>query len=589
MTKSDTICDSASLCGALFQERHSACEDLREDKSEAQVSRSRCPRHLVATIDHEDSVDDFLTKLELHHQDVSCHSSCHQQDVIKQDVIKQDVIKQDVIKQDVIKQDVIKQDVIKQDVIKQDVIKQDVIKQDVIKQDVIKQDVIKQDVIKQDVIKQDVIKQDVIKQDVIKQDVIKQDVIKQDVIKQDVIKQDVIKQDVIKQDVIKQDVIKQDVIKQDVIKQDVIKQDVIKQDVIKQDVIKQDVIKQDVIKQDVIKQDVIKQDVIKQDVIKQDVIKQDVIKQDVKQPKSNHHKTNQNETSDCETRLSQGGQDNKTIQHETKGVEIPHKPTEHEITHCDTKDEDIKGYDFNHCESESVDANDSETNPEKTKGPEIDCCETKEHETVYETNHEKTKGDEIIRYKTKRINCEIMNGHDTNHETKQLETGQEEDTRDEEFSKCEANPLEVICDTNSVLEMNHHHNNQHDPSHCPASDGCRLSLSSDDVERLGPTDRTPQDTTTDHQSNGGRSTAMTFDPAHGADSSSAPGQARKCVEPDNTFVLTGLHVCGDLTPTLTRVFVKCCEAVALAVVSCCYMKLSTLRYDRSRDMLLPVM
>ena len=379
VTKSDTACESASLCGALFQKTHAACEDLREDQV------SRCPRHVVATIDHEDSINDFLGKLELRCRDVSCH----QQDVIKQ-------------------------------------------------------------------------------------------------------------------------------------------------------------------------------------------------------PKTSHHKPSRNETSDCETRLSEGGQDDKTIQHETKGVEIPHKTTEHEMTHCEASDEDIKGYGFNHCESESVDANDSETNPEKTEGPEIYCYETKGHESIYETNHEKTKGDEISCYKTKRTNCEIMNGHETIHKTKRFEAGQEEDAREEESNKCEANPQEVNRDTSSGRETNHHYNNHGNLSNCPESESCRLALSSEDVERLGPTDHILQDTTTDHESHRGCSTEMTFDPTHRADPSSAPGQARKCVEPDNTFVLTGLHVCGDLTPTLTRVFVKCCDAVALAVVSCCYMKLSTLRYDMSCDMVLPV-
>ncbi len=41
------------------------------------------------------------------------------------------------------------------------------------------------------------------------------------------------------------------------------------------------------------------------------------------------------------------------------------------------------------------------------------------------------------------------------------------------------------------------------------------------------------------------------------------------------FVLTGLHACGDLTPTMLRVFVKCPHAVGLASVACCYMKLTT--------------
>ena len=44
---------------------------------------------------------------------------------------------------------------------------------------------------------------------------------------------------------------------------------------------------------------------------------------------------------------------------------------------------------------------------------------------------------------------------------------------------------------------------------------------------------------------------------------------------DEGFVLTGLHACGDLTATMLRVFVNCPQAVGLASVSCCYMKLTT--------------
>ncbi|BFZ02441.1 hypothetical protein BsWGS_05480 [Bradybaena similaris] len=40
------------------------------------------------------------------------------------------------------------------------------------------------------------------------------------------------------------------------------------------------------------------------------------------------------------------------------------------------------------------------------------------------------------------------------------------------------------------------------------------------------------------------------------------------------FILAGLHACGDLTPTLLRVFVNCKAAVGLASVACCYMKMS---------------
>ena len=39
------------------------------------------------------------------------------------------------------------------------------------------------------------------------------------------------------------------------------------------------------------------------------------------------------------------------------------------------------------------------------------------------------------------------------------------------------------------------------------------------------------------------------------------------------FLLTGLHACGDLTPTMLRVFVNCPQALGLASVACCYMKM----------------
>ncbi|CAH1796688.1 unnamed protein product [Owenia fusiformis] len=40
------------------------------------------------------------------------------------------------------------------------------------------------------------------------------------------------------------------------------------------------------------------------------------------------------------------------------------------------------------------------------------------------------------------------------------------------------------------------------------------------------------------------------------------------------FVLTGLHSCGDLIPTMLRLFVNCPSAKAIAVVGCCYMKMT---------------
>ena len=40
------------------------------------------------------------------------------------------------------------------------------------------------------------------------------------------------------------------------------------------------------------------------------------------------------------------------------------------------------------------------------------------------------------------------------------------------------------------------------------------------------------------------------------------------------FLITGLHACGDLTPTMLRVFVKCPSSRGLVSVPCCYMKLT---------------
>ena len=44
---------------------------------------------------------------------------------------------------------------------------------------------------------------------------------------------------------------------------------------------------------------------------------------------------------------------------------------------------------------------------------------------------------------------------------------------------------------------------------------------------------------------------------------------------DERFVLTGLHACGDLSPTLLQLFAKCPNACGVASVGCCYMKMST--------------
>lgn len=43
------------------------------------------------------------------------------------------------------------------------------------------------------------------------------------------------------------------------------------------------------------------------------------------------------------------------------------------------------------------------------------------------------------------------------------------------------------------------------------------------------------------------------------------------------FILTGLHACGDLTPTFLRFYVNCDIAAGLCSVGCCYMKITDSR------------
>ena len=45
-------------------------------------------------------------------------------------------------------------------------------------------------------------------------------------------------------------------------------------------------------------------------------------------------------------------------------------------------------------------------------------------------------------------------------------------------------------------------------------------------------------------------------------------------KPCENFLIVGLHTCGDLAPTLLRVFTQCDNAVGIVSVGCCYMKLS---------------
>ena len=43
---------------------------------------------------------------------------------------------------------------------------------------------------------------------------------------------------------------------------------------------------------------------------------------------------------------------------------------------------------------------------------------------------------------------------------------------------------------------------------------------------------------------------------------------------DRRFVLTGLHTCGDLAPSMLRLFSESERVVGLASVGCCYMKMA---------------
>lgn len=46
-------------------------------------------------------------------------------------------------------------------------------------------------------------------------------------------------------------------------------------------------------------------------------------------------------------------------------------------------------------------------------------------------------------------------------------------------------------------------------------------------------------------------------------------------DPEEDFVLTGLHACGDLSTTLLRHFVNCPHVRGITSVACCYMKTTT--------------
>ena len=49
----------------------------------------------------------------------------------------------------------------------------------------------------------------------------------------------------------------------------------------------------------------------------------------------------------------------------------------------------------------------------------------------------------------------------------------------------------------------------------------------------------------------------------------------KELEGDHKYILIGLHTCGDLAPTMLKVYSQSTQIVGLVSVGCCYMKLST--------------
>lgn len=49
------------------------------------------------------------------------------------------------------------------------------------------------------------------------------------------------------------------------------------------------------------------------------------------------------------------------------------------------------------------------------------------------------------------------------------------------------------------------------------------------------------------------------------------------------FVLVGLHTCGDLGPTIVKLYSEMPDARALLSVGCCYMKLTEATFPQSRD------
>lgn len=51
-------------------------------------------------------------------------------------------------------------------------------------------------------------------------------------------------------------------------------------------------------------------------------------------------------------------------------------------------------------------------------------------------------------------------------------------------------------------------------------------------------------------------------------------------EPTRKYLLVGLHTCGDLAPTILRLFAKSDSVVGVVSVGCCYMKVTCLSCDQ---------
>lgn len=56
---------------------------------------------------------------------------------------------------------------------------------------------------------------------------------------------------------------------------------------------------------------------------------------------------------------------------------------------------------------------------------------------------------------------------------------------------------------------------------------------------------------------------------------------------ENSFILTGLHACGDLSVAMLRHFARCPNIVGITSVACCYMKLTTCEVPQPPGVLAP--